>query len=196
WADSLQDLTLSLDDRYSSLAASDPAFALPENFFLSFECLHSLELLDIEKWSINNLSSFLPRVAKGWPKIRTLHLPLEHGPGVGLDVLRAIADSCADLRSLKVGVDLSSLPPLSEECGASFALRHELNILSVNSFCGISHGKKGIILIARYLNILFPYLKMELASMTNFQEASEMWKEVYEFVQAFQLVREDERNRV
>ncbi|TFK31554.1 hypothetical protein BDQ12DRAFT_729447, partial [Crucibulum laeve] len=195
WADSLQDLTLSLDDQHSSLAASDHVFALPESFFLSFERLHFLELLDIEKWSINNLSSSLPRVAKGWPKIRALHLPLEHRPGIGLDVLRAIADSCAELRSLKVGVDLSSLPPLFEECGASFALRHGLNMLSVNSFCGISHGKKGILLIARYLNILFPYLKMDLAPTTNFKETAELWKEVYELVQAFQLVREDERNR-
>ncbi|TFK31372.1 hypothetical protein BDQ12DRAFT_671917 [Crucibulum laeve] len=173
---------------------SDYAFVLPESVFLSVEHLHALELLDIERWAIVGLSSSLSRTVRRWPKMRALHLPLEHGPGVGLEVFRAIADSCPELRSLQISVDFSSLPPLSEECGAPFAFRHELNMLSVNSFSAKSHGKKDVLLVARYLNILSPHLKMELTSRTNCEQAAGLWKEVYELVQAFQLVRDDERN--
>ncbi|KAF9000269.1 hypothetical protein BDQ17DRAFT_1427271 [Cyathus striatus] len=138
------------------------------------------------------LSPVLDSITDGWPDIQTLHLPLECASGMTFDDLYSIAQCCPKLQSLRTKIDISALPQLPDDCGAEFALLHNLNTLIVDgdTSVDIRHGRT---IIARYLNVLFPNLKT-IASLAS-GSVGEMWTEVHEQVKLFQLIRRDDTCR-
>ncbi|KAF9000284.1 hypothetical protein BDQ17DRAFT_684966 [Cyathus striatus] len=195
WSRSMDHLALSIGSDALSSNASKYHFDITEPHLLQLKHLHALESLHIEGWKLPLEPSFpLISIIGRWSNIKHVHLPFFSGVSpVKLDVLRDIADSCPRLESLQLKLDISTLPQIPGDSGAMFALRHGLRRLMVESSTGTadSRAQKQI---ARYLNVLFPYLKT-VACLASEGPVAEIWNEVNELISLLRLVKEDDRAR-
>ena len=119
--------------------------------------LHEMQTFRLKGWRMKNLNDSVRRLVMSWPKLKALKLSFSQF--VSLSTLRIIAESCPELRHLRIRVDTSSIPPLDI---SSKSLCHNLEVLTV----GKAHPSittqtllESQIQVTRHLDLLFPYLK-------------------------------------
>jgi hypothetical protein len=190
WKNTLTKLYLGQHQTYPSDDTDTPSPILPFSSIAKILSHPILELLEVSGWKLDSLSIPFSELS---PKLRVLHLPVEIGNmGVSLSDLRLIAESCPNIVSFQSSIlDLKSTPVYDPLEGASNALSHGLEILSVGNTSENSNPKD-VLDIARHLFILFPYLK---EIRTHEGQNKEQWMYIHSLVQLLQTGRLDDAAR-
>ncbi|KIM39363.1 hypothetical protein M413DRAFT_74862, partial [Hebeloma cylindrosporum] len=110
-----------------------------------------------------------------------------------LSDLRRLAESCPSIVSFQSNIiDLQSIPVYPPHEGASDALSHGLEILSVGN-ASENPNPKDVLNVARHLFILFPYLK---EIRTHEGQNQEQWMYIHSLVQLLQTGLLDDAARM
>ena len=184
WKNALTKLYLGQDETYPhGMYPADDTISpiLQFSSIAKILSLPTLELLEVSGWKLDSLSIPFSELS---PKLKVLHLPVGIGnKGISLSDLRLIAESCPNIVSFQSNiVDLQSIPVYNPGKGASNALSHGLQILSVGN-AWATWNPKDVLDIARHLFILFPYLK---EIRTHEGQNKEQWMYIHSLVQLLQ----------
>jgi hypothetical protein len=118
---------------------------------------HEMQILLITgMWMKNHMDDDMRRLAKSWPKLRRLRLPLLQ-TSISLSTLTIIAENCPELRFLQIALNASPIPPF--DTSTSKSLHHKLEVLAVGRFHTTQTSLEFQIKVARCLTLIFPYLK-------------------------------------
>ncbi|EAU83831.1 hypothetical protein CC1G_09500 [Coprinopsis cinerea okayama7 len=136
------------------------------------------------------------RVAKAWPRIKTLYLQHHVAdltkPDMTLGQLALFAEHCPNLESLRLTLDLTTLPepePLnSPGNGPACSKVKNLNLMHT-----VTMGEHQEEPVAMILSSLFPSLKT--IEFHRYPEL-EFWDRILEQAQTFSMIRKQERRRL
>ena len=159
WSQSLKELTVNLYFTSGSIAYRNSKFLMP---LTDLYDLHEIQTFILMGWRMEKNNDSLQRLVMSWPKLRTLKLLpsmfVANQAFLSLSNLRVIAENCPKLRTLVIGLDIDTIPPVDI---SSKSLRHRLEVLNVvgvhQSISQISQECQ--IQIVRHLDLNFPYLK-------------------------------------
>ena len=181
WKNTLTKLYLGQHETYSSLDTDTTSPILQFSSIANILSHPTLELLKVSGWKLDSLSIPFSELS---PKLKVLHLPVGIGNiGVSLSDLRLIAESCPNITSFQSNItDLKIIPVYDPLEGASNALSHGLEILSVGN-ASENSNPKDVLDIARHIFILFPYLK---EIQTHKGQNEEQWMYIHSLVQLLQ----------
>ena len=161
WSQSLTNLTISPDSPTAS------GFTHRNSKFLTLLAnLCEIREFDLMGWDMENIDDAVRRLAKSWPKLRSLALGTIRQPlnqtFVSLSTLRIIADNCPELHYLHIPLDISTFPPF-DDFSTKNGSRHNLEVLRLGGPGGVHPPDQTIlecqIQVARHLDLIFPYLK-------------------------------------
>ena len=159
----------------------------PTNAILSLAPCEGLEVLDFRGWNFGpSLNNTISDLAHSWPKLTSLYFSVDN---ITIPTLRVLALSCPLLNTLEINISLEDIPPINSTRG--YALSHPLKVLSAGDNGTTIQNTKVLLLVARHLNILFPYVKV--ATHENYN--AEQWLQIGEFVEVLQAVRKDDADR-
>lgn len=162
-------------------------FSGPTNAISSLTPCEVLEVLDFRGWSFGpSLNNTMSDLTHSWPKLTSLYLPADH---ITIPTLRILALSCPLLNILEANISLDDIPPIDSTKG--YTLSHPLKVLSAGDSGTTIPNSRVLLLVARHLNILFPYVEV-----TTHENNAEQWLQIGEFVEVFQAVRKDDADRV
>jgi hypothetical protein len=181
WENTLTKLYLGQYETYSSNERDTTSPILQFSSIAKILSHPTLELLEVSGWELDSLSIPFSELS---PKLKVLHLPVGIGnKGISLSNLRLVAESCPNIISLQSSIiDLQGIPAYNPLEGASNALSHGLEILSVGN-TSVNPNPKDVLDIARHLFILFPYLK---EIRTHEGQNEEQWMYIHSLVQLLQ----------
>lgn len=190
WENTLTKLYLGQHETYSSNERNTTSPILQFSCIAKILSHPTLELLEVSGWEFDSQSIPFSELS---PKLKVLHLPVGIGnKGISLSDLRLIAESCPRIVSFQSKiVDLQNIPVYDPVEGASNALSHGLEILSVGN-AWANWNSKDVLDIARHLFILFPYLK---EIRTHEGHNKEQWMYIHSLVQLLQAGRLDDAAR-
>jgi hypothetical protein len=153
----------------------------------------TLERLNVSNWKVDSLSSPLSRLSPSSSMLKELHFPVGIGnKGILLSDLRLIAEACPNIVSFQSSItDLRRIPEYDPLEGASNALSHGLEILSVGN-ASENLDWNEVLAVARHIFILFPRLK---EIRTHEGQNEEQWKRIHSLVQMFKAVCLDDAAR-
>ena len=191
WKDTLTKLYIGQHETYAPGEKDTTSPILQFSTIAKILSLPTLEALEVSGWKFDSVSTPLSQLS---PKLKVLHLPVGIGNhGISLSDLRLIAESCPNVISLQSSIiDLKGIPAYGPFEGASHALSHGLEILSVGN-ASENSNPKDILDIARHLFILFPYLK---EIRTHAGQNKEQWMYIHSLVQLLQTCRLDDATRM
>ena len=191
WKDTLTKLFIGQHETYAPGEQDTTSPILQFSTIAKILSLPTLEALEVSGWRFDSVSTPLSQLS---PKLKVFHLPVGiENHGISLSDLRLIAESCPNIISLQTGIiNLESIPAYGPFEGASHALSHGLEILSVGN-ASENSNQKDILDIARHLFILFPYLK---EIRTHEGQNKEQWMYIHSLVQLLQTGRLDDAARV
>ncbi|KAF8809429.1 hypothetical protein BYT27DRAFT_7254564 [Phlegmacium glaucopus] len=166
---------------------------LPNQVYETLFYHPKIEILDFKRWKVDSMEDLLFSLKTSGPKnLKQLHLPID-GPcsAVSLSDLLDIAKACPMLESLQCCV--STLPPIPEySVPTSKGLSHGLKALFVANDPTSPWDFDQLILVARHLYLLFPYLKaLDIVEGSN----AEQWVRVRNLVKVFQTIHKDDMYR-
>jgi len=114
---------------------------------------HEMRTFTLTGWRMANADDDLRGLVMSWPKLRTLDF--SQTP-ISLSTLRIMAESCPELRSAQISLDVSIIPPFDT---SSKRLSHKLEDLTVSGVSPPHKAREREIQVSRHLNLIFPYLK-------------------------------------
>ena len=159
----------------------------PTKAILSLAPCEVLEVLDFRGWNFGpSLNNTISDLAHSWPKLTSLYFSVDN---ITIPTLRVLALSCPLLNTLEINISLEDISPINSTRG--YALSHPLKVLSAGDNGTTIQNTKVLLLVARHLNILFPYVKV--ATHENYN--AEQWLQIGEFIEVLQAVRKDDADR-
>ncbi|KAF8965793.1 hypothetical protein BDZ97DRAFT_1811054 [Flammula alnicola] len=167
---------------------------LPNATFERLLLQQSLERLEISGWAIDSdLKGHLRHLTTEAPsKLKIFHLPVQATNGMSLTRLRSIVEACPDLVSFQCGIKhLSNIPSYPVPALATDMLNHGLEELSVGNPSPHDDPQR-LLLVAQYLDILFPKLKRIRTHPGN---NDKQWNYIYDLVKMCQTSRSHHGSR-
>ena len=157
WSQSLKKLVINLGDTGSE--------AISKSLMLLTD-LHEIQTFHLYHSRMGNMDDDVRRLVMSWPKLRTLSLLPLNQTFISLSTLTVIAETCPELRYLRIPLDTSTIPPFDT---FSKSLRHNLEVLTVLSIHPASTQitLECQIQVTRYLHLIFPFLKSILVHPNN-----------------------------
>ena len=151
WSQSLKNLLI-----HSSSSGTAHRYAIPKCLMLLTD-FHEMQTFQLKGGKMENMDDDVRSLVMSWPKLIFLRLPLSQ-TFVSLSTLRIIAKNCPALRFLSIRLDASITPPFDT---SSKSLHHKLEVLTVGKVQPsiAPTSLKCQIEVARYLDLIFPYLK-------------------------------------
>lgn len=193
WGESLKSFMLSLQDTSEPTLLPNASHIpeIPLRLIQLWAEFRNLQTLDIRFWKLASLDDAIIQLAISWPQLQAFCLPLEpRGNPMSLSSLRCFVLHCPDLSLIQAPINIApdEMPILIAAGDDVLHLKHKLAFLSVGSMVTPQHP----LIVARYINMLFPHLQM-LDTHEGLNE--QHWKQIFDFVNLCQSVREDDRKR-
>ena len=169
------------------------ASEIPDKTFGALMRLPRLEHLEISGWKVvsNITETICQNTDTKVSILKVFHLPEDsNAVSIPLSDLRAIAEACPDLQSLRCR--LENLSDISNQPG-SVPLSHPLETLTVGD-TRPSLEFDLVLEVARYVDNLFPGIK-EIRPLEDVAQNAEQWRWIDKLVKLRQSARLDDKNR-
>jgi hypothetical protein len=139
---------------------------------------HEMQTFTLTGWRLANADDDLRGLVMSWPKLRTLDFGQTP---ISLSTLRIVAESCPELHSAQISLDISIIPPFDT---SSKRLSHSLEVLTVSGVSPSNKARKHEIQVSRHLDLIFPYLK-------SIKVQDDSYTKIHDLIQLCQEVRQD-----
>ena len=191
WSASLKTVKINQLDRSFQPISIPPA--LPKEVYGTLFCHPKIETLEFQQWKLDSVEDFIFSLKISGPKsLKHLHMPMDDpDSAVSLPRLLDIAEACPMLKSLQCSIDTLSLIP---ECPirATKALAHGLQTLTVTSKPTLLYNFNQLLLVARHIYLVFPYIQTIDNMEGSNADSAEQWVHIHDVVKMYQAIREDD----
>jgi hypothetical protein len=193
WSANLKTVKFNQFDRSFQSLSTPPT--LPKEVYGTLFYHPKIETLEFQRWKLDPVEDFIFSLKTSGPKnLKHLHMPIDDpDSAVSLSRLSDIAEACPMLKTLQCSIDTLSLIP-EYPIPATKVLAHGLQRLTVTSNPTSLWNFNQLLLVARHIYLIFPYLQTIDNMEGSNADSAEQWVHIHDGVKMYQTIREDNRS--